>query len=147
LNPAFVDKYKPTIAQMMAVKSGADFTDCNGLVHPNDAITLTPSKPRSYAYCTDTAYSEAIIPYIEGTSLLYHEATFMENLKNKAEYTFHSTARQAATIAQKAKVEKLLLGHFSSRYTDMQPLLEEAKSVFSNTAIAVDGMKIVIGGN
>lgn len=144
LDPAFVTTYKPGIAQMLAIRQGSDFTDEKGVVHANEEITLPLAHPRSFAYCTDTAYNEAIIPYIQGASLLYHEATFMENLVDKAELTFHSTSRQAATIALKAEVGKLLLGHYSSRYADLTPLLDEAKSVFENTELALDGDKIPI---
>ncbi len=144
LDPTFVDAFKPGVSQMLAIRQGADFIDEKGVLHPNNKITLPMASPRSYAYCTDTAYNESIIPYIKGASLLYHEATFMENLVSKAELTFHSTSRQAATIAKKAEVGKLLLGHFSSRYADLTPLLNEAKLVFENSELAMDGEKILI---
>lgn len=101
-------------------------------------------QPRSFAYCSDTAYSEEIIPYIHGVNLLYHEATFMQNMAAVAAEKFHSTAMEAATIANKAKVGKLLLGHFSARYEDLKPLLEEAKSIFSSTCLPEEGLKILL---
>jgi ribonuclease Z len=100
---------------------------------------------RSYAYCSDTGYCEQVIPYIQEVSLLYHEATFMQNLAAVAADKFHSTAIEAATIATKARVKKLLLGHFSARYEDVGPLLEEARSVFPETYPAEEGIPIDIG--
>jgi len=100
--------------------------------------------PRSYAYCSDTAYSEAILPFIHGTSLLYHEATFLHEMAATAREKFHSTALEAASIAAKAGVKKLLIGHFSARYDDLVPLLDEARSVFAETILAVEGERIDI---
>ena len=101
-------------------------------------------EPRTYAYCSDTAYSEQIIPYITGVGLLYHEATFMEDLAAAAAEKLHSTAREAATIAHKAGVKKLIIGHFSARYEDVGPMLAEARSVFPQTWPAEEGIKIEI---
>ncbi|MCK9219886.1 MAG: ribonuclease Z [Bacteroidales bacterium] len=100
--------------------------------------------PRSYAYCSDTVYTESIIPYISGVKLLYHESTFMEDLAGAAAEKFHTTAKEAATLAQKAQVTKLLLGHFSARYEDLTPLLEEAKSVFFESYVAQEGTSLEI---
>ena len=97
--------------------------------------------PRSYAYCSDTAYSEDIIPQVSNVDLLYHETTFMHDMLKRAEETYHSTTIQAATIAMKAKVKKLLIGHFSARYKDLEPLLKETKSVFKDTVLAEDGTR------
>jgi ribonuclease Z len=94
---------------------------------------------RSYAYCTDTAYDESVIPYITRVGLLYHEATFMQPMAKAAAEKMHSTAREAATIASKAGVKKLLIGHYSARYDDLLPLLDEARSVFPETCLAEDG--------
>jgi len=106
--------------------------------------TMRVRHPRSYAYCSDTAYSEEIIQHIRGVDLLYHEATFLHNMVAAAHEKLHSTALEAATIASKAEVKKLLIGHFSARYDDLQPLLEEARSVFPETILATDGEKIDI---
>jgi ribonuclease Z len=100
--------------------------------------------PRSYAYCSDTAYSESLVPIIQGCDLLYHETTFMQNMAKNAREKMHSTTIEAATIAKKAMVKKLMIGHFSARYDDLQPLLEEAKNVFQQTILAEDGMTIQI---
>ena len=94
----------------------------------------------SFAYCSDTAYTETIIPYIKDVDMLYHEATFMEDMLKIAGEKYHSTARQAAEIARLAKVKKLLIGHYSARYTDVTPLLNEAKDVFPETFAAVEGV-------
>ena len=97
---------------------------------------------RRYAYCSDTAYAPEIIPYIKGVDLLYHEATFAESERSRAAETYHSTARQAAEIAAAASVKKLLIGHYSSRYNELETLLHEARAVFSDTDLADEG-KIV----
>ena len=99
---------------------------------------------RSYAYCSDTAFSEEIIPWITGTGLLYHEATFMQDRALAAAEKFHSTAMEAATIAQKAGVAKLLIGHFSARYDDVNPLVAEARTIFPETYPAEEGIWINI---
>ncbi len=94
---------------------------------------------RSYAYCSDTAYDERIIPYISGVDLLYHETTFMQDKAAAAVDKMHSTTVEAATIALKSHVKKLLIGHFSARYDDLMPLLEETRKVFSEAFLAEDG--------
>jgi ribonuclease Z len=99
---------------------------------------------RSYAYCSDTGYTETILPFIRETALLYHEATFMQDLAAVAADKLHSTAIEAATIAAKAGVKKLLIGHFSARYEDIGPLLAEARSVFPETYAAGEGISINI---
>ena len=96
----------------------------------------------SFAYCSDTIYTQTIIPYIEGVDLLYHETTFMEDRAVAAAEKYHSTAKQAAQIALKANVKQLLIGHYSARYADIRPLAEEAKSVFPNTIAAHEGLVI-----
>lgn len=131
-------------ADFRKIKVGEDYTDVSGEVYKNEDITTPPKAARSYAFCADTAYDEAIIPIIENVDLLYHEATFMEERVKDAEEKFHSTAKQAATIAKKAKVEKLLLGHFSARYRDLDELLAEAKEVFPESYLAEDGMTFTI---
>ena len=99
---------------------------------------------RSYAYCTDTVYDESIIPDIQGADLLYHEATFLSDKANQAAEKMHSTAAQAAAIAMKAGVKRLMIGHFSARYDDLQPLLREAQEIFPDTVLAEDGMTVQI---
>lgn len=135
----FIEAYHPDIESIHAIKKGADFYDQNGTVIKNHEITRPQPRIRSYAYCTDTAYHEPNIEIISGANLLYHEATFMGGLSREARMTFHSTTLDAAEIAKKAGVNKLLLGHFSSRYNDLEPLLIEARQIFSNTELAIDG--------
>jgi ribonuclease Z len=128
------------IQQLAALKRGEDVVDEEGnVLYKNDALTLSPRRSRSYAYCSDTAYEERIVEQIRRIDLLYHEATFSLDEAAKAVETLHSTAAQAATIARLAGVGKLLLGHFSARYKDPIPLLEEALPVFPNTQLAIEG--------
>jgi ribonuclease Z len=127
------------VDEIVKIKDGADFTNTEGTTYKNAEITDQPNAPRSYAYCSDTAYHEAIIPIIRNVTLLYHEATFMQEKADVAAEKFHSTAIEAATIAKKAKAEKLIIGHFSNRYENVNQLLEEAVTVFPNTDTARDG--------
>jgi ribonuclease Z len=121
------------------IKAGNDYVAVDGTVHPNQSITMDSPLPRCYAFCSDTAYFEDIIPIFQGANLLYHETTFMNDRVANAADKFHSTTGQAATIAMKAGVKKLLIGHYSARYEDLQPLLDEARAVFPETELAVDG--------
>lgn len=133
------------LQQIVALKRGEDITDSLGnTLYKNEKITLPPRKARSYAYCSDTQYYEPIIEQLHNIDVLYHEATFMEEEILKATETKHSTAIQAATIAQKANPGKLLIGHFSARYKDVEPLLNEAKGVFANTYLAQEGETFTI---
>jgi ribonuclease Z len=128
------------IQQIVNLKRGHDVTDEEGnLIYKNDELTMPPRKSRSYAYCSDTAYHEKLIEQLKGMDVLYHEATFGSDEEVRAFETQHSTAKQAATIAMKAEVNSLLLGHFSARYKELEPILEEAKSVFTNVQLAVEG--------
>ena len=137
-----IDFYNIPIREINNIKSGADFITTDGEVIPNSRLT-TPSDPRrSYAYCSDTAYDEFIVPYIKDVDVLYHEATFAESEKTRAEKTAHSTAKQAAEIAKMANAKKLVIGHFSSRYTDLDILLKEAQAVFPKTKLADEGKMI-----
>jgi ribonuclease Z len=124
------------------LKSGLDITDDNGeVLYKNKDYTMPPKASLSYAFCSDTGFYEELIPQIQNVDLLYHEATFMESEKEKAKETKHSTAAEAATIAFKANVKKLVIGHFSARYIDLEPLLKEAQEIFPNTELAIEGSK------
>jgi len=116
-----------------------DFKTPGGKIVKNSELTTPPPPPRSYAYCSDTAYNEALIPQVSNVDLLYYESTFMHDMLERAKETYHSTTIQAATIAKKAKVKQLIIGHFSARYKDLEPLLLEAKSVFKDTVLAEEG--------
>lgn len=124
------------------ILNGEDYINENGKRFPNSEITHLPGTTRSYAYCSDTAFDESIVPNIKGVSLLYHEASFANDLENAAKEKFHSTAAQAATIANLAGAEQLMIGHFSSRYKTSEILLNEARDVFKNTIEAKDGLTI-----
>ena len=137
-----IEKYKIPIQQIKAIKDGADF-DYNGTIIPNTEITIDSPEPRQYAFCTDTAYDEKIIPFIKSCNLLYHEATFLDDMEERAGETYHSTARQAAKIAKKAEAGKLLLGHFSSRYKNFKPFVSQASEAYDGEVIiAEDGMTL-----
>lgn len=123
-----------------AIKEGADFTTAEGKTIPNKLLTREPDPSRSYAYCSDTKPCPAICKQIEGTDLLYHEATFAESEKERARQTFHSTARDAAEIARRANVKRLIIGHYSSRYEDESVLLSEAREVFPNSCCTDEGI-------
>ena len=139
LMKSFVEEYSPSVEKMHAVKEGLDYELEDGRIIPNEEITIDPLLPRSYAFCSDTGYSEDILSFIKNVDLLYHESTFDNSQENLAAEKFHSTAAQAATIAKKAGVSKLLLGHYSARFKDNRHLLKEARAVFSNTELSVEG--------
>ena len=134
-----VEFYKIPIKLREGIKSGDDFTTEDGELIKNKYLTKSPNKPRSFAYCSDTAYYEKIIDTIKDCDLLYHEATFSNEHIKRAKETKHSTAEQAATIAKKANVKQLIIGHFSPRYRSLRDLSKEAIAVFENTQIVNDG--------
>lgn len=136
LNKVAADRYNIPISQYLNIKNGLDYIDVNGECIPNSELTLPAEPCKKYAYISDTAFSEKIIPYIEGADCLYHEATFHSQQKQRAKETQHSTASQAAEIARRANVKRLIIGHISARYNDFTPLLEEAKNIFENTELA-----------
>ena len=126
------------------LKLGKDFVLSDGYLLKNEMLTTEPSKSVSYAFCSDTRYLESILPIIENVDVLYHEATFLHELKEMADYTGHTTALEAARIARKANVGKLILGHFSNRYHDLNVFTDEAREVFANTFLpkALEAVKI-----
>jgi ribonuclease Z len=141
LIPDLIKFYNIPIKELSKIKHGADFITEKGDIIPNARLTIPAERARSYAYCSDTAYDERIIPIVEGVDLLYHEATFADSDATRAKQTGHSTAHQAAEIARRANVKKLMLGHFSARYPDNQVLLNEAKEIFENTILANEGLR------
>lgn len=129
-----------TPPQLVRLKWGENIKDAQGnVVVYNKDVTMEPKRSRSYAYCADSRYKPDILPYLQNTDLLYHEATFADELRERAHYTFHSTAKQAAELAAAAQVRQLIIGHFSVRYKDLTPLLEEARNVFPKTELAIEG--------
>jgi ribonuclease Z len=144
INPAAVKLYGIPKYELNKIKLGEDYSDSEGKIIKNELVTH-PSLPSfSYAFCSDTKYEEKIIDVIRDVSLLYHEATFTEEHADRAKKTFHSTAKQAAQIALKSNANKLIIGHFSNRYPDLNVLLTEAKSVFKNTEIATQDYEFEI---
>ncbi len=139
-----IKTYNIPIAQIKAIKEGADFIADDGTVIPNTALTVPPRKPKSYAFCTDTAFHPPIADIIRGANVLYHESTFLEELHDLAGKTLHSTARQAAEMAKLAAVKKLIIGHYSARFKDVSLFENEAREVFENTEAAVEGRKYTI---
>lgn len=126
------------------LKNGNDFVTETGQIIPNNEVTTDPRAPRSYAFCSDTIYDERLVSVVNGVDLLYHEATFMNDKRERAMETFHSTAEQAATIALKAGVKRLIIGHFSARYKNLYPLLEEARAIYPNATLALEGDRFII---
>ncbi len=140
LNINEIRKYKEIeICDLQNLKNGKNFIKSNGDIIKNETLTTNPPPILKYAFCSDTAYFEDIIPIIDQCDLLYHESTFLEDKAELAKKTRHSTAKQAATIAYKANVKKLLLGHYSSRYKDENLFLQEGKTVFSNIELSQEG--------
>lgn len=139
LKKDMLDFYKIPIKARHGIKLGDDYLTEEGILIPNAKLTIAASKPRSYAFCTDTAYFPRIVPIIRKVNLLYHEATFLKNDAKRAKSTYHSTAEQAAKIAKEAEVSQLLIGHFSARFHDLSAHLNEAQSVFPKTELAEDG--------
>lgn len=141
INKQMADAFEVPLAFYQNLKAGEDFITEDGKVVENERLTTPPSHSHSYAYISDTAYLEKIVPLIEGVDCLYHEATFLSSDKDRIRKTLHSSAAQAATIAKMANVGKLLIGHHSSRYDSYGAFLEEARTIFPETYSAVDGAR------
>ena len=122
-----------------ALKKGNDYTSASGIVYKNDTLTIDSDEPKVYAYCSDTLYNEKYFNQIDKATLLYHEATFLNDMLDRANETHHTTALQAGEIALKNHAKKLLIGHFSARYKTLNELLDEARSVFPATELAIEG--------
>ena len=144
IKKSFVNKFNPSIEEMLNIIDGKDYTTNNDLVISNSEITNQPLPPFSYAYCSDTRYDESILKYITGTTVLYHEATFDNTMQELAQAKYHSTAKDAATMAKNAKVSKLILGHFSARNKEKSLLLDVATEVFKATIISEEGVEYTI---
>ena len=122
------------------LKWGENYTNKEGKLIMNEWMTIGAPKPKSYAYSADTIYDESLIEKVSGVDLLYHETTYLKDLAERAAKRFHCTTEQAATIAKKAGVGKLLIGHFSSKYESLNEFETEAKTVFPNTEVAIEGV-------
>lgn len=134
-----LNKYFLTPDEIIRIKNGADYQAPDGNFYPNAEITIDPLPPRSYAYCSDTAPFEQLASYVKDVHTIYHESTFTTKHALRARETRHSTALQAAELARDAGAAQLILGHFSTRYTDLQEFLDEAQPVFANTLLAREG--------
>ena len=139
-----IEKYGLSIAQIVAAKRGEDIVLEDGTVVENGELTYLPFTPRSYAYLSDTSRSPVAAERVKGVNLLYHEATYTKEFARDAKDRGHSTAADAAFVAQKAEAERLIIGHFSSRYKSPELLLEEAKEIFENTQLAEEGETYIV---
>jgi len=140
-----LEEFNIPVAYYTALKKGADYIAPDGKVYKNDILTADSEQPMSYAYCSDTLFNEAYFKQISDVTVLYHEATFLHNMLDRANETHHTTAQQAAEIALKTNAKKLLIGHFSARYKTLNELLDEARSIFPATELAIEGRTFVVG--
>ena len=122
------------------LKSGEDYTKKDGSIIKNELVTETAEPGKKYVFCADTKYDESLLPHIQDADLIYHETTYLDNLRERAEERFHSTTKQAAELALKGGVKKLLIGHFSSKYDTLEEFEAEAREVFPNTELALEGV-------
>jgi ribonuclease Z len=127
-----------------SLHKGQDYTTPDNKVIKNELVTSPGVHGKSYAYCADTLYNEDIIPKIKGADLLYHESTYLHHLQERAKSRFHCTSQEAAQIANKAGVKKLLLGHFSSQYEQLDEFLNESRPIFENTELAIEGVTYLV---
>lgn len=139
INPETVAEYEIPAAYYDKLQQGLDYTRKDGYIIKNELLTLPASRAKTYAYCADTIYDEALVDIVKHVDLLYHEATYLKDAKDRAAARHHSTTVQAAAIAALARVKKLLIGHFSSKYETLDEFLIEAKEVFENTELALEG--------
>ncbi len=140
-----IEEYNIPIERIPGIKAGKDFQDQQGHVVSNQELTHEPPPPRAYAFCSDTSYTENFLDQIHGADLLYHEATFLKEQGKMAREKSHSTTVEAATIAKKAQVKQLLLGHYSARYDNTNLFIEEASEVFADTLLADEGKVFQVG--
>ena len=135
-----VRKHKIPQTFYSSLQQGLDYITPRGEVVKNDDVTTSAARGKRYAFCADTRYDESIIEHIYGFDAIYHEATYLDSMREKAHARFHSTTVEAATIARKAMVNKLLIGHFSSKYATLEAFQQEARTVFPNTELAMEGV-------
>ncbi len=140
LNPDKAREYNIPVSFFDKLKDGEDYIHADGKIIKSEWVTEEAPPGKTYAFCADTKYDESIIPYIENADMIYHETTYLDVLKERAIDRFHSTTKQAALIAKKANVKKLLIGHFSSKYDTLEEFKTEAREVFLNTELALEGV-------
>lgn len=139
IDPEKVKAFEVPAAFYDALQKGQDYTTKKGTVIANTELTIASETAGTYAYCADTIFDETLIEKVKNVDLLYHETTYLRELHERAAARFHSTTDQAATIALKANVKKLLVGHFSSKYETLEGFLAETTAIFKNTELAVEG--------
>lgn len=122
-----------------SLKQGDDYVSPEGIVVKNDIVTEDGPSVKKYAYCADTLFTDSFLETIQGADTIYHECTYLDADREKATKRFHSTAAQAAELAKMANAKQLLLGHFSSKYKDLEPFREEATAIFPNTFVSIEG--------
>jgi len=144
LDPDKAKEYEIPVSFYDRLKNGEDYTRKDGTIIKNELVTEASLPGKTYAFCADTKYDESLIPHIQGADMIYHETTYLDNLRERAESRFHSTTKQAAELAKKAGVKKLLIGHFSSKYDTLEEFEAEAKEVFPNTELALEGVAYTI---
>ncbi len=144
INKDKVLQYEIPTAYYESLKMGNDYENKNGLIIKNELVTTANTKVKSYAFCADTIFDETLVNKVKDVDLLYHETTYLKDLHERAALRFHSTTEQAATIALKANVKQLLIGHFSSKYEKIDAFLTEAQAIFANTALAIEGVSFRI---
>ena len=144
INKLAVAEFHLTPDEFELLKMGESVTTTDGEVLDNEAVTIANSPPRSYAYCADTLYNPVVAEKIKNVSTIYHETTYLKGLEDRALQRFHSTTYQAAMIATKANVGNLLIGHFSSKYEELDAFLTEAREVFPATDLAIEGVTYII---
>lgn len=138
VNSDKIKEYNLTVEQIKKVKKGESI-ELNGEKYEYDTFVYPQRKQRTYAYCSDTVYDPTIVNYIRDIDLLYHEATYLHEMKAQADDRMHTTCKEAGIIAKQANVGQLIIGHYSSRYKQLEPLLEESRAEFSNTLLAIEG--------
>lgn len=139
-----VEFHNVPVFKRAALKLGEDYVKPDGTVIPNEWLTLPPAPSLSYAYCSDTLMHPEVIEAVKGVSTIYHEATYADDKEKQAKARFHSTARQAATVAKEAGASKLIIGHFSNSYPNEETHLEQASEVMDNVVVAKEGLEIEI---
>jgi ribonuclease Z len=144
LNPDKAKEYEIPLSFYERLTDGQDYKRKDGTIIKNELVTEAAGPGRRYAFCADTKYDESIIPHFKGADMIYHETTYLDNLRERAEDRFHATTKQAALIAKKAGVKKLLIGHFSSKYHVLDEFEKEAREIFENTELALEGVSYEI---
>lgn len=144
IDKATIHKYEIPTAFYDKLKMGEDYETKAGDIIKNEWVTVANKPACSYAFCADTIYDETLVPFVKNVSLLYHESTYLKDMNDRAALRFHATSEQAATIASKAEVDRLILGHFSSKYEVLDQFLEEASAIFTNTDLAIEGVTFLL---